>query len=170
MQFRTLILFIGLVAIAGPSPSVATPSLPSCGFGNSTYKIPGYAEFELAIRPVAAEDHRYPLGVELRQTTRNQVWAFEVTASNGYLSEYLVARFPGLEDSLKIYFFEENEDAPGLQLTWMPGATDPAPNAIMIPDLGVSLYYASNLDSRIANGERLVIPTELWAISTCGQP
>jgi hypothetical protein len=156
-------------AISQPTPQLPV-RVPACQFEGATYLLPSNTEFELTIKAVSGEDPRYPLGVVLTQPSQGRSWQFEVTASNGYSSEYLVARFKGLEDSLKFFFIEKSDLKVRVQLMWMPKPQAEAPIGLLIPELGPSMHYSSNLDPSIADGERVTIPTEIWMLSKCGTP
>lgn len=169
MRMKTLIFTTALFACGAISSSFAATGKINCAFGNAKYTIPGETEYELSFRRMPTEDPRYELVAELRRTSTNQRWRFETTATNGYMSEYLVPKFPGLEEQLKVFFFDKNDEVSTLSLVWMPSRTDPAPIGIFIPDLGSSMYYASGLDDGIANGDRLIIPTEMWILSSCSR-
>lgn len=168
MRLKTLIFTTAIFACGAVSSAVANTTKITCSFGNARYTIPGETEYEFSFRRMPTEDPKYELVAELRRTSTNQRWRFETRASNGYTREYFVPKFGGV-DGMTVFYFDKSDDAATVSLVWTPSSTDPAPIGIFIPDLGRNMYYASQSDLGIANGDRLIIPTEMWVLSSCGR-
>jgi len=151
----------GLLGVSATALALAADpaTAAECQLGAAVYEP--INSNDAVIRFVPAEHSMYvdyDMRLEFPETGRVETFYF--TYSNGYSRHYAILELPGVDDeparsdlpSSTIQMFDEN-----LLAVESMAIGDPAPELIILPDLGVELWYGR------PDGDRDNIPPEgLW--------
>lgn len=103
------------------------------------------------------------LGLEVTDIATSRSWSFSFTASNGYSVDYLVPDegVEGLEEASQVVFLARQADG-RLRRAPIPQTHDPAPEAFLVPRLGVEIWYGTSVSS-----DRSYLPLDVWHRTGC---
>lgn len=152
-----------LLSVAAPAGSVLAQE---CAVENGVYKMGAADDAMLVMKPLSEPTLHSDLGIEIEIEGHDGPFAFSLTASNGYSNVYAIADDETLSDAgLMVFFFQRQGDRLVAYEGEIPSSGMAAPEAIFLPELGSTLWYATN-----GSDDPVLIETGIWYLDDCTRP
>lgn len=145
-------------------PVLAAPtSAGPCTAANAVYEMAEGGEARLTFEKPSEPSGYSDVNLVVTAGEPARRFAFSLTQSQGYGNNYAIAEDENVsEDGLLVFYFQRAGDRLVPYEGDIPSSDDPAPDAVFLPQLGTTLWYATN-----GGQDSISIPTQIWYVASC---